>query len=226
MKFKNAIMLIGESTRMRDKPFINILGKPMFLHGYDVMAGLFENIIFVCADSVIDKLKKLPGNYNFNINDVRLVRDSENKGPVNAMYLGMKFILENFKDNLNDNYKCKNESSVFVTSCDMPLLNRAVIRHIGDLARGADKSVIIINGKFFEPLCAFYNIRDVTGALSKSRGAQNLSFRDLINIIEIVPVDVRALKKYDPDLLSLVNVNTEDDTTKIRKLIIKINIRA
>lgn len=96
---------------------------------------------------------------------------------------------------------------VFVCGCDMPFLCPALLRHMGDLARSAD--VVIPRVRDYEPLHAVYApacLEPITRVLAA--GGRNA---DLLREVNTRVVEAAELRRFDPDLQSIVNVNTPDE---------------
>jgi molybdopterin-guanine dinucleotide biosynthesis protein A len=95
----------------------------------------------------------------------------------------------------------------FVCGCDMPFLCAALVRYMGDLARSAD--VVIPRVRDYEPLHAVYTpacLEPITRVLAS--GGRNA---DLLRDVRTRVVDSDELRRFDPDLRSLVNLNTPDE---------------
>jgi molybdopterin-guanine dinucleotide biosynthesis protein A len=95
----------------------------------------------------------------------------------------------------------------FVCGCDMPFLCPALIRHMGDLARSAD--VVIPRVRDYEPLHAVYTpacLEPITRVLAA--GGRNA---DVLREVRPRVLDADELRRFDPNLQSLLNLNTPDD---------------
>jgi molybdopterin-guanine dinucleotide biosynthesis protein A len=95
----------------------------------------------------------------------------------------------------------------FVCGCDMPFLCPALIRHLGALAESAD--VVIPRVKDYEPLHAVYTpacLKPIKRVLAA--GGRNA---DLLRDVTTTVLEAEDLRRFDPDLRSLVNLNTPED---------------
>lgn len=95
----------------------------------------------------------------------------------------------------------------FVCGCDMPFLCPALIRHMGDLARSVD--VVIPRVRDYEPLHAVYTpacLEPITRVLAA--GGRNA---DVLRDVRACVLDADELRRFDPDLQSILNVNTPDE---------------
>lgn len=97
----------------------------------------------------------------------------------------------------------------FVCGCDMPFLCPALIRHMGDLARSAD--VVIPYARDYEPLHAVYTpacLEPIKRVLAA--GGRNA---DVLAETNAIVLQVDELRRFDPTLQSLVNLNTWEEYT-------------
>lgn len=103
--------------------------------------------------------------------------------------------------------------AVFVAGCDMPLLSADVVGGMAQVPRAYQALVPTLNspgGLRYEPLHAIYS----TGALSIAeqqvdRG--NLKMQDFLTCLDVRPLDEDWLRRFDPHLDSLVNVNRPEE---------------
>jgi molybdopterin-guanine dinucleotide biosynthesis protein A len=95
----------------------------------------------------------------------------------------------------------------FVCGCDMPFLCAALIRHMGDLARSAD--VVIPRVRDYEPLHAVYTPACLTPIVRVlAAGGRNV---DVLREVRTRVLDADELRRFDPDLQSILNLNTPDE---------------
>lgn len=95
---------------------------------------------------------------------------------------------------------------VLAVAADMPLIRPEVIRLLWDCRDGHD-AVVAVGPRGPEPLLALYHssCRDVAQEALRSRPA---SPRRLLELVSATEVPVDALRVVDPELSSLLNVNT------------------
>ena len=104
-----------------------------------------------------------------------------------------------------------------VVGCDMPFLNRDLLRYLIGLASGFDAVVPEINN-MYEPLHAVYS----KGCLAPTKeliGQNKLGISQLFNLVKTRYVGKDEIARFDPQFLSFFNVNTQDDLEKARKLV-------
>lgn len=104
---------------------------------------------------------------------------------------------------------------VLAVGADMPWLNAAVVRALWE-ARGDGQVVVPITEKGPEPLLALYR-RD---CLPVARRVLESGRRRVVAIfpeLDVVEVPVERLRAFDPELRSLMNVNTPQDLLEARE---------
>ena len=102
--------------------------------------------------------------------------------------------------------------AAFVCSCDLPLLLPAFIQTMIEQLGEHELAIPIVHGRR-HPLSAVYRmsaLQKVDRLLKQDRRA----LRDLISICDVRAVDQPTLQQVDPDLISLRNVNTQEDYDK------------
>lgn len=182
-------MLMGEATRLPDKPFLDFHGKPLFRHGCDVLSDTFDSVLIACTPSVEDKLKDFKVPY---------VLDAEEAGPLSGIRAGF--------EKLSSDY-------VFVAACDMPLLNKDAIKLMKKVLR-LDGLVPRHPDGMLEPLHAFYHREKTLEILGKNSDILKKT-RDILKNLDVVVFDTELLREKDPELASFMNVNTREDLIRI-----------
>ncbi len=95
----------------------------------------------------------------------------------------------------------------FVCGCDMPFLCPALVRHMGTLAGAAD--VVIPRVRDYEPLHAVYTpacLAPMRRVLAE--GGRNA---DVLRGLTVTELGAADLRRFDPELQSLINLNTPED---------------
>jgi molybdopterin-guanine dinucleotide biosynthesis protein A len=107
--------------------------------------------------------------------------------------------------------------AALVVACDMPLLQPALLRELVRLAPGHDAVVPMLNG-LPEPLCAVYTMACAGPARRLlDRGSYKVTgLLDEVNALRMTEEQWRA---FDPDGLSFLNVNREEDLDFVKELI-------
>ncbi|MBN2013965.1 MAG: molybdenum cofactor guanylyltransferase [Candidatus Altiarchaeota archaeon] len=181
----DALMLLGKSKRIRDKPFIPFRGKPLFSFGYDILSSLFDKTFLVCARGLESRLSDYP----------HIIPEDYDAGPLGAIYAGVQ---------------ASNADFLFVAGCDMPFLNTELIRFLYSLLEG-DGVVPLNPAGLLEPLHAFYRREKVLDVLKTIELNQRIT--SLIDRMDVLKVRPERLLKYDPQLLSFRSINTLDDVS-------------
>jgi len=106
--------------------------------------------------------------------------------------------------------------SLFV-ACDMPLLNTRLLEYMMNLAPGYD-AVIPRIGEYIEPLHAVYS-KDCIPQIKKLIDDGELSLHALMRNINVKYIDMPEIDKYDPEHLSMFNINTVADLERVEKVL-------
>lgn len=134
--------------------------------------------------------------------EVTILRDViPGLGPLGGIYTGLLFA---------------QGESVFVTACDMPFLQPAVVKHMVQLSR--DYDVVVPEKKEgLEPLHAIYSAR----CLPHIKRMLDLGKFQVISFFPAVKVcrlSQEEIVRLDPQGLSFFNINTPSDMDKAREL--------
>ena len=104
-----------------------------------------------------------------------------------------------------------------VVGCDMPFLNRALLRHLVDLAPDFDVVVPRLDA-MTEPLHAVYSKRcldSIEHLLRRDR----LAISQVFSLVKTRYVGEAEMAEFDPERLSFFNINTQDDLKKAKVLV-------
>ena len=100
----------------------------------------------------------------------------------------------------------------FVVACDMPFLNIKLIRYIMSLKEGYDAVVPVIDGRP-EPIHSIYS-KDCLAHIEEKITNNELKITGFFDKISVRYVNESAINELDPDHLSFLNVNNEEDLEK------------
>ena len=103
-----------------------------------------------------------------------------------------------------------------VVACDMPFLNQALLCYMVQLSVGFD-AVVPRLGSMVEPLHAVYS-RGCLATVERLLKQDNLKVRDILPLIRVRYVETEEIDMFDPEHLSIFNINTEADLEKAREL--------
>ncbi len=99
-----------------------------------------------------------------------------------------------------------------VVACDMPFLSRALLEHLIELSRAHDEALSVVpeTREGLHPLHAVWRrslLPEVRARLARRR----LALHELLEAVPSLRVAEDELRRYDPALVSLENVNTPAD---------------
>lgn len=175
----------GKSSRMgRPKALLPFDGEPLIAHIVRRLGRAFAETVVVGAPD--QELPPLP---------VVLVRDQvAYQGPVSGIYHGLK---------------AATKEVCFVTSCDAPFLNLALISHL--ITQIADSDVVVpFWQERFQPLHAVYR-HSVAPLLHEQLERSDLRPISLYPKVRTREVHEDELRRLDPEGLSFLNMNTPED---------------
>ena len=179
------ILAGGKSSRMgRPKALLPFDGEPLIARIVARLREIFEDIVIVAAPG--QDLPPLP---------VRLTHDHvAYQGPVSGIYHGLQ--------------AAQNRAS-FVGSCDMPFINLSLISYLAGQIADYDAVVPFWEGRY-QPLFAVYRSA-VTPLLAEQLERGELRPVTLLERVRTLRIDEPALRRFDPEGLSFVNMNTAAD---------------
>ena len=175
----------GKSSRMgRPKSLLLFDGEPLIAHIVRALQRMFAETVIVAAPE--QDLPELPAI---------LVRDEiAYQGPVGGIYYGLKAASGNF---------------CFVTSCDVPFLNPALISHLTSQISNHDVVVPHWENRF-QPLHAVYRT-SVLPLLKEQLERGELRPVYLFDKVRACKIGEDEIRRFDPEGLSFLNMNTPDD---------------
>ena len=138
--------------------------------------------------------------------DVTIVRDViPRQGPLGGIYTGLLFA---------------QGKSVFVTACDMPFVQPAVVRRMVQLATDYD---VIVPEKIegLEPLHAIYSSRCLPH-IEKMLADGSLQVINFFPEVKVYRISSEEIGQLDPQGLSFFNINTPDDMDRAKELLEKL----
>ena len=94
-------------------------------------------------------------------------------------------------------------------ACDMPFVNTRLYRHLASLRDGYDAVVPVVDGRP-EPTHALYS-QVCIGPIQERISANDLKISSFFDDVRVRLVPEEVLRRFDPDLLSFFNVNTQED---------------
>ncbi|MFO8032856.1 MAG: molybdenum cofactor guanylyltransferase [Desulfohalobiaceae bacterium] len=197
MKYEFAAIILsgGLNTRMQglNKSFLQLQGQSFLQRLLGILKPLFPEIILVTRQP---ELYSEPG--------VRVVEDVfQIRSSLTGMHAGLLHCSHN---------------QAFVTACDMPLLQPALIREL--LASWKQDCEVLVPKKdsFYEPLCAIYSRSCLPWIEAFLRQGQ-VKISNLYQQVQTKEIPEQNLRQADPDLLSFLNINSHEDLLQVRTLL-------
>jgi molybdopterin-guanine dinucleotide biosynthesis protein A len=184
-----AILCGGKSQRMgRSKAMLPFGDETMLTRVVRILSEVAWPIVVVAAPR--QELPDLPSG-------VKVVRDrAEGRGPLEGLYCGLAALRRDVE-------------AAYVTACDVPLLRVEFVRQLIDQL-GEYDAVVPREGEFHHPLAAVYRT-DLVDAIATCLARDQLRMISFYDQIKTCRVSVQDLAAVDPQLDSLMNLNSPDD---------------
>jgi len=176
-----------------DKCMVKVKNKFLIEIIGEKLGRIFDNIVLVTNDP-----EKIKGLKYKGIVDI-----IPDLGPVGAIYTALK----------------SSESKyVFVTACDMPVINLDYIRYMMEIIDNQDiDGVVSCNSSYIEPLYAFYSI-NMIDTFEREIKKNNLRIFDVLNKSKIHFVEYGKVKEYCIDENIFSNINYKTDLALLEKI--------
>ena len=185
----NAIVLAGGKSRRfgTDKAFAKVGGALMIESLLSVLNLVFKRIIVVTNYPL--KYQGFP---------VEIVEDNvKGIGPLAGIQAGLQ---------------ASDSERNFVVACDMPLIKASLIHYISNLAEG--QVVVPRIGERLEPLHGVYS-KSCLPAIERQIKAGHYKIQDFYNQVDVCYVEEVEIKRFDPELMSFLNINLQKDLARI-----------
>ncbi len=167
----------------RDKAVLEIGGKRLIDRLVEGLRRIFPEVLVVA---------NTPGPYEKL--GVRVVPDLvPDKGPLGGIYTGTTVAAHPW---------------AFVMACDMPFFNPGLIHHLASLI--GDRDAVVPYTDDWEPLCALY-AKTCLSQMEPLIRADDLKVARFFPDVRVRRVEMDELRPYDPEGLSLFNMNTPEE---------------
>ncbi len=189
MQLGGLILCGGKSQRMgQSKAMLPFHGVTMLERVIDRVGGVADPLVVVsAADQELPPLDP----------SIQQVTDRRpEQGPLEGLRAGF--------EQLQD--RCE---AAFVTSCDVPHLNPAFIQRLVELL-GEDTVAVPQDDKFLHPLSAVYRVSVLPTIVTLLESGERRP-RRLFDQVPTRKVPLSVLREVDPQLRSLMNVNTPEE---------------
>jgi len=194
--FGTAVILCGgKSSRMGfDKCMIKVKGKFLIEIIGEKLSRIFENIVLVTND--LEKIKGL--KYEGIVDEI------PGLGPVGAIYTALKSSKSKY---------------VFVTACDMPIIDLDYIEYMMGIIKNQDvDGVVSRKASHIEPLYAFYSVNLIDTFEDQIKN-NNLRIFDVISRSKIHFVEYDTVKERCGDLNVFSNINYKTDLGLLENMV-------
>lgn len=189
MEVGGVVLCGGQSRRMgRNKATLPFGDEVMLIRVLRLLGRAVRPLVVVAASG--QKLPDLPAG-------TLLVYDREpDRGPLEGLFGGLSALRPLVE-------------AAYVTACDVPLLQPALVRYL--IAQlGSHDVVVPVEGTFYHPLAAVYRTH-VVDQIATLLAHDQLRPRELFEHVSTHRLDVEALRAVDPQLQSLMNLNRPGD---------------
>ncbi len=161
------------------------------------LATVSTEIILVVAQGQAKPLHALPP-------ETRVIEDIfPDAGSLGGIYSG-----------LMASSSCNN----LIVACDMPFLNVSLLRYLLELPPSYD-AVIPRVGGYLEPLHAVYS-KDCLPSIRQLLKQDNHKIIDFLPQIKVRYVEEEEVNRFDPEHLSFLNINTQENLDRARRLVL------
>jgi molybdopterin-guanine dinucleotide biosynthesis protein A len=197
IKVSGVIMAGGASWRLgRNKALERIGGKALIERVIDSLAPLTTEVLVVVAQPQQAAAFRLPPS-------VRVVSDRyPGRGSLGGIFTGLAASAEPWS---------------LVVACDMPFLNRKLLRHLIGESSNVDAVVPLLGGQI-EPLHALYS-KACLGPMERMVRTGDLKIAPLFEAVRVRYLDEGTIDRIDPRHLSFFNINTQADLEEAMRLL-------
>jgi molybdopterin-guanine dinucleotide biosynthesis protein A len=99
---------------------------------------------------------------------------------------------------------------VFIVSADTPFLKIELVKYLEQYTTNYDIVLTVVNGKI-NTLCGFYDKKALDIFVEGFEKGKFKILNNFENLDVLYIEDINEIKKFDSDLLSFININTEED---------------
>jgi len=177
----SVILAGGRSLRFgKNKALVKINGVSMIEKISIMLGSLFQHLILITNS---------PGEYSFL--KLSMYEDIiKGIGPLGGIFTGLTVMSDN---------------AGFFIACDMPFLNRPLIRHMVEIRKDYDAVIPRVSGKI-EPLYGLYHKRCLP-AVERLISSGDYRIADLFKEISTLYIEKEEIRSFDPGLYSFININ-------------------
>jgi len=174
----------------KNKAFIQIDGKRIIDHVYEIFSELFDRIIIVTNDPI-----------QYLEWDVHIVSDIFScRSSLTGIHAGLFFSTTPYS---------------FFTACDSPFFQKDLLQTILEHIDDATDIIVPETSAGLEPLCAVYS-RNCLKAAEHQLINKNFKIAHFYDKVRVKKIPESVLRKKDPELISFLNINTPEDLKQIQ----------
>lgn len=173
-----------------------IINNKSLLNGVVLSLSFLDSIIIVTGNS-IQTLPEINTALPFNV----IADIYPGKGPLGGIYSGLKV---------------SSSTRNLVVACDMPFLNEDLLKCLIGFSDKFDVVVLRL-GEALEPLHAVYS-KSCIEPIKRLLIEGNLDIRRLFDMVRVRYVTAEEIERFDPEHLSIFNINTIQDLDLARKI--------
>lgn len=183
----------GKNSRMggQNKAFLS-LGKTRFLD--QIMGTVYKNF-----DEIIISTRQ-PELYE-NYRAKTAVDIFKVNSPLAGIHAALSFMKSEY---------------AFITTCDTPLIKRAVIDILVNAITPETDVVVPYSGTYFQPLCAVYS-KKCTPFIEEMLEKKQVKVDRLFARVQVKKIEYEKFETVDPHLDSFFNINTPQDLAHLQK---------
>lgn len=179
------ILAGGKSSRMgRNKALLTYNGRPLIESIYLTMAELFGQVAIVT---------NTPEEYDF-LPCLKIPDIHTGMGSIAGIHAGLLW---------------SPEERIFVVGCDMPFLEKELVRRLAALSLD-ENGVVPCSPAGLEPLHAIYSKR-ILPLLEKALASDRKRIIDLLELIEAKVIPAEEIAAISPGFRPFINLNTPED---------------
>jgi molybdopterin-guanine dinucleotide biosynthesis protein A len=198
-----AILAGGQSRRMgQDKAFLPVGGRP-------VIERVIQRVALLSSDLII--VTNTPDKYRRYLSTYRTTASGPSYRTVSDLHPG--------KGSLGGIYTAihvASHSHCLIVACDMPFLNRGLLRHLMGLTHGFDV-VIPRTEEFPETMHAIYG-KGCLEPIKRLLLADKLKIVGFFDDVRVRYVERDEVARFDPAFYSFLNMNTPADWERVQQL--------
>jgi len=186
-QFTGVILAGGKSSRFGEPKAAKIInGKPLIHYAAVAFQDIFSNLLIVASEEIDSAGIDAPV-----VSDI-----FQDKGPLGGLHAGLTFAETPY---------------IFVTACDQPFPVPSLVSAMAAATQESDCEVLVPRTQpYLYPLFACYSKRCLP--VIESQLSNNiLQINRLYPSVNTRYADREWLEKYDPELRSLFNINTQED---------------